>query len=79
VYVRSIWHTPGRKEQAAGKLVVVNSVSLDGVTQAPGAPDKDRRSDFEYGEWTVPYSDEVLSRKIGESDEQAVGIGSRAG
>jgi hypothetical protein len=47
--------------------------------QAPGAPDEDRRSDFEYGGWTVPYSGEVLSRKMGEADEQAVGIGSRAG
>jgi hypothetical protein len=56
-----------------GKLVVVNSVSLDGMMQAPCAPDEDRRRDFEYGGWTVPYSGEVLSRKIDEADEQVVG------
>lgn len=50
-----------------GQLVVINNLSLDGVMQAPAAPDEDRRDDFEHGGWTVPYGDEVMSRKMGEA------------
>lgn len=50
-----------------GKVVVANNVSLDGVMQAPGAPDEDRRGGFEHGGWAAPYGDAVMSRKIGEA------------
>lgn len=49
------------------RVVVANFVSLDGVMQAPGSPDEDRRGGFERGGWTVPYGDEILARKIGEA------------
>lgn len=32
-------------------IVVINHVTLDGVMQAPGRPDEDRRGDFELGGW----------------------------
>jgi dihydrofolate reductase len=43
-------------------LVVVESVSLDGVMQAPGRADEDLRGGFERGGWALPYEDEVKGR-----------------
>jgi dihydrofolate reductase len=40
------------------KIVVLSFISLDGVMQAPGAPEEDTSGNFRYGGWTVPYSDE---------------------
>jgi dihydrofolate reductase len=39
-----------------GRVVVFESVSLDGVMQAPARPDEDRRGGFERGGWAVPYA-----------------------
>jgi dihydrofolate reductase len=52
------------------KLSIVESVTLDGVMQAPGRPDEDRRGGFEHGGWAAPYSDETMGR------EMAKGMGS---
>jgi dihydrofolate reductase len=41
-----------------GKLVVTEFMTLDGVAQAPGGPDEDRDSGFEYGGWQAPLLDE---------------------
>jgi dihydrofolate reductase len=41
------------------KIVVFESISLDGVMQAPGRPDEDARDGFEHGGWAVPFADEV--------------------
>jgi dihydrofolate reductase len=49
-----------------GRIVVVNSLSLDGVMQAPGRPDEDTRDGFEHGGWAIPYQDEVVARVMGE-------------
>jgi dihydrofolate reductase len=49
-----------------GELTVVESLSLDGVMQAPGRPDEDTRGGFEHGGWAVPYADEVMGRAMGE-------------
>ena len=40
-------------------LVVYNSVTLDGVMQAPGDPDEDTRDGFTAGGWAVRYADET--------------------
>ena len=48
------------------KVVVVNHLTLDGVMQAPGRPDEDRRGGFEHGGWSVPYGDAVMGRVMGE-------------
>lgn len=37
------------------KLIVSEFMTLDGVMQAPGAPDEDRDGGFEHGGWTLPY------------------------
>jgi len=43
------------------KIVVFNSISLDGVMQAPGGPDEDRRGGFVHGGWAQPYNDEIMA------------------
>jgi len=37
------------------KLIVAELISLDGVIQAPGAPDEDTDGGFVHGGWTHPY------------------------
>jgi dihydrofolate reductase len=48
------------------RVVVFNHLTLDGVMQAPGRPDEDRRGGFEHGGWAPPYGDEVMGSVIGE-------------
>jgi len=48
------------------KIVVFTMVSLDGVMQAPGGPEEDTSDGFQYGGWTVPYSDESFGNIINE-------------
>jgi dihydrofolate reductase len=47
-------------------VVVFNSVTLDGVMQAPGRPDEDRRGGFAHGGWALPYNDAVMGRMAAE-------------
>ncbi|MGC1177203.1 MAG: dihydrofolate reductase family protein [Candidatus Saccharimonadales bacterium] len=48
------------------KIVVLSFISLDGVMQAPGGPEEDTSDGFQYGGWTVPYSDEFSGKLMGE-------------
>lgn len=50
-----------------GKIVVFNSVTLDGVMQAPGRADEDTRGGFPHGGWATPYADQTLGKAVGES------------
>jgi dihydrofolate reductase len=56
------------------KIVVFNSVTLDGVMQAPGRPDEDRREDFPYGGWAIPYADPELGMAAGENMSTTGGL-----
>lgn len=49
------------------KVIVNEFLSLDGVMQAPGDPDEDRRDGFEHGGWSMPYSDDVFLSVVGEA------------
>ncbi|MYS90373.1 MULTISPECIES: dihydrofolate reductase family protein [Streptomyces] len=47
------------------QLVVQEFLSLDGVSQGPGAPDEDTSDGFERGGWFVPHLDEEFERLAG--------------
>jgi dihydrofolate reductase len=42
------------------RLVVNETLTLDGVMQSPAGPDEDRRDGFEHGGWAPPYFDQVM-------------------
>lgn len=46
------------------KLTVTTFVTLDGVLQAPGAPDEDTSDGFSQGGWQYPYVDGDMGRII---------------
>ena len=48
------------------KIIVFDSVTLDGVMQAPGRPDEDRRGGFSHGGWSVPYADQETGKLAAE-------------
>jgi dihydrofolate reductase len=49
-----------------GKVVVFNHVTLDGVMQAPGRADEDRRGGFKHGGWATARMDAVLGKVAAE-------------
>jgi dihydrofolate reductase len=52
------------------RIVVVDSVTLDGVMQSPSGPDEDRRDGFEHGGWAAPYADQVMAEYMGRGMQQ---------
>nr|WP_218889347.1 dihydrofolate reductase family protein [Saccharopolyspora hordei] len=46
-------------------------LSLDGVTQGPGAPDEDTSGGFTRGGWFVPYLDEQFVQRVVAWNERA--------
>ena len=42
------------------KLVVTESVTVDGIMQAPGGPNEDTDGGFAYGGWAAPHFDDEL-------------------
>src|SRR5215471_1989040 len=49
------------------KVIVFTNLTLDGVMQAPGRPDEDRRGGFEHGGWGAPYLDPAMAAVAAES------------
>ena len=52
-------------------ITVVCNLTLDGVMQAPGRPDEDRRGGFTRGGWAVPYSSDAMGRVFEGMGQQA--------
>lgn len=48
------------------RIIAIENVTLDGVMQAPAAPDEDTRGGFPYGGWGQPYGDEISMQKARE-------------
>jgi dihydrofolate reductase len=59
------------------KIIVHEFITLDGVIQAPGAPDEDMDGGFVHGGWTLPYwHDDIgahLSEAMGRADTLLLG------
>ena len=49
------------------RIVIFESLTLDGVYQAPAGADEDPRDGFVHGGWAIAYSDEVAGRAAAES------------
>jgi hypothetical protein len=57
------------------RIVVMNLVTLDGVMQAPGRPDEDRRDGFEHGGWAAAGSaDPVVGKALGARMQRSRGL-----
>jgi dihydrofolate reductase len=55
--------------------IIVNAfLTLDGVMQAPGAPDEDPEGGFPHGGWQAPYDDEAGRRLVTEGFADADGF-----
>ncbi|HLT96495.1 MAG TPA: dihydrofolate reductase family protein [Acidimicrobiia bacterium] len=62
-----------------GKLIAWNSITLDGIMQAPGGADEDTRNDFRHGGWAAPYFDDMMLEMStgGETVESVMLFGRR--
>lgn len=55
------------------QVVVFESVTLDGVMQAPGRTDEDTRGGFDHGGWAIPYADPMMWTGMGETSPLLLG------
>jgi dihydrofolate reductase len=56
------------------KVIVYEWMTLDGVVQAPGAPDEDTTGGFEHGGWHLPYFDDLSRNWVVENLTNAGGF-----
>jgi dihydrofolate reductase len=56
------------------KVIVDEWMSLDGVVQAPGAPDEDPTGGFQHGGWHLPYFEDVSQKRVVENLAAAGGF-----
>ncbi len=48
------------------ELMMTTFLSIDGVMQAPGAPNEDPSGNFPYGGWLVPHADPDMGKTMFE-------------
>jgi dihydrofolate reductase len=56
------------------KVIVQEWMTLDGVVQAPGAPDEDTSGGFQYGGWHLPYFDDLSMKWVLDNVSRAGGF-----
>jgi dihydrofolate reductase len=56
------------------KLIADEFMSLDGVVQAPGAPDEDTSGGFQHGGWHMGYFDELSQKRVLDGIVEAGGF-----
>ena len=56
------------------RVVVFNHVTLDGVMQAPGRPDEDRRGGFKHGGWAASRMDPETAGAAAKSMAQSTAL-----
>jgi dihydrofolate reductase len=56
------------------KVIVNEWMSLDGVVQAPGAPDEDTRGGFRHGGWHLRYFDDLSRNWVVKNLTEAGGF-----
>ena len=56
------------------KVIVQEWMTVDGVVQAPGAPDEDTTGGFEHGGWSLPYFEDTSMRWVVENLTAAGGF-----
>ena len=56
------------------RIIVFNSVTLDGVMQSPARPDEDTRGGFRHGGWAIPYADPMIQDLASEGSGRPGGI-----
>jgi dihydrofolate reductase len=52
------------------RLITTTFVTLDGVMQAPGGPEEDASSNFAYGGWQAPFTDDAIGEFLNETMSQ---------
>lgn len=57
-----------------GHILVFNHMTLDGVMQAPGREDEDRRGGFEHGGWARANNDAVMAAASGSGFANTSGL-----
>ena len=62
------------EEGALPRIIVSEFLTLDGVMQAPGAPDEDRRGGFKHGGWQLGYFDPLFGKTMMETFAEAGGM-----
>jgi dihydrofolate reductase len=63
-----------REETWMGKVIVHTWMTLDGVAQAPGAPEEDTSGGFQHGGWHLPYFDDTSRQWVADSYAAAGGF-----
>jgi len=56
------------------KVIVTEWMTLDGVVQAPGAPDEDTSGAFKYGGWHLRYFDDISQKRVVDNLNEAGGF-----
>jgi len=56
------------------RLILMEFLSLDGVSQGPGSPDEDTSDGFTRGGWFVPYLDDTFLRMVTDWTREADGF-----